>query len=317
MKYLPGIFVIASVFILSCHNEKKADTESSNIRINLLLPTSVPVSQLFMFDTSGIPGWQQELKAAHVVEKIFGKVMNSEITVFNSNTDDSVKCTKEEILNNMGVQAEPLNLNEIKSLFFEEEWFLDTTEPFLFEKKVLCWYPVRYYQRDGQELKKLIFKVAKGKPAELLAKNVIYEFNLEDTINPSFIKNLDNNKITRLLIDFAVSGKTKLWNPMNIDHELSAEEIRKNLGQAIDTTYIEDPETGKSEQKIQKQEINPSEIQSIVFVEDWYYDPSTFAIKKVIKGIGPVRHYLKTDGEMAKTVVFMMYLGNEKTKIFE
>jgi hypothetical protein len=166
------------------------------------------------------------------------------------------------------------------------------------------------------ELKKLIFKVKEGNPTELLAKNVISEFNLEDTVSPEFVKNIDKNRLRQLLIDYALSGKVKLWNAANTETELTKEVIIRNLGQTNDTILIEDPESGKVNQQVLTIDYNLSEIESIVFVEDWYYDPATFTIKKVITGIGPVRYYTKEDGEEAKSIVFVMYFGKEKTRIF-
>jgi hypothetical protein len=311
MKYLSVFFAFALLFILSCNNE----TETGSKRVNLLIPSVVKVNQLFSFDTTVIPLWQKEIKAANLIEKLFEKVMKSEITVFDPLLD-TIKYTKEDILKRMGIQSEPVNLSEIQSVYFDEEWSLDTTEPFLFEKKVISWCPVRYFTKDSMELKKLIFKVKEGNPTELLAKNVISEFNLEDTVSPEFVKNIDKNRLRQLLIDYALSGKVKLWNAANTETELTKEVIIRNLGQTNDTILIEDPESGKVNQQVLTIEYNLSEIESIVFVEDWYYDPATFAIKKLITGIGPVRYYTKEDGEEAKSIVFVMYFGKEKTRIF-
>lgn len=310
-------FVIVTIVIFAffaCTNEK---TEvSTKNRVNLLLPTSVPVNQLFVFDSTNT-NWQKELLDSKLISRIFDKFNKSELTVYDPSTDDTIltKYTKKQVYNNLGVNSVPLNYNEIKGLYFKEEWFFDTTEPIIFEKNVISWSPVRYYEQNNEKLKKLVFKISGNEASEILAKNVICEFNLDDTVSPEFVKNIDSKKLSELLINKALSRKVKVYNPMNIDEELSKEKIKQNLGERIDTIMVENTETSEMTQKVIVSIINPDEIKSLIFVEDWYYNPKTFAIKKVIKGIGPVRHYYKLD-ETVKKIAFIMFLGNEKTKIF-
>ena len=315
MKNLSVLLALMVVVFYSCSDSDKNTGIGKNNRTNMLLPSTVPVSQIFLIDEADVLGWQKEFKASNLVEKVFKKALGGEITVYNTNLDENTILTKGEILTALGTE-DGTDLSEIKSLYFEEEWLLDTTEPFIFEKKVLCWYPVKYYIRDSVEYKKLIFKIGVGNPKELLAKNIITEFSLEDTINPIFTHNLNKEKLVILLTDYAKSGKIKVWDPVDFTKELNIDDINKVLGKAADTIIIEDPETGATAQKVINKEIDLSEIQSIVFVEDWYYDPSTFAIKKEITGIGPVRYYIKEDGEIIKNIAFMLYFGKEKTKIF-
>ena len=312
MKNSILLIIVISCFI-SCNEVEKKTNDN---RVNLLLPTSVPVSQLFVFDTINTD-WQKGLLSANLISRVFEMFNKSELTVFDPNTDDTnlTKYTKEQVCNNLGVNSVPLNYNEIKGLFFKEEWFLDTVKSFVFEKSIISWSPVRYFNRNNEKIKKLVFKISGNDASEILAKNIIYEFNLEDTVNQGFVKNIDVVKLTKLLIDKAVSGNTKVYNPMNVDEELSVEQIKKRLGERIDTVITEEPETSEMIQRIIKSNINLEEIKSIVFIEDWYYNPKTYAIKKVVKGIAPVRHYYKFD-EQVKSISFVMFLTNEKTKIF-
>ncbi len=312
MRFL-FIFLIAITFI-SCKNEVKENVILK--RVNLLLPTSVPVSQLFVFDTT-IINWQNSLKSSNIIKQVFEKYNKLQLNVFDPNTDDSIltKYNNEQVNNNLGVNSVLFNCNEIKGLFFKEEWLVDTANTIVFEKKVVSWSPVRYFKRNNEELKKLVFKISGNEASELLAKNVIYEFNLEDTINPYFVKNIDVLRLSNLIISEAVSGKIKAFNPSNIDEEFSKLQIKQKLGENTDTIITENLVTFETSKQIIKSEINPYEIKSLIFIEDWYYNPKTFAIKKVIKGIAPVRHYFKID-EPVKSVVFVMFLGNEKTKIF-
>lgn len=318
MKNLLFVFFAAIILLASCKNENKSELENLKGRVNLLLPTSVPVNNLFLFETAGELNWQKEFNSTDFIKKAFSKVLNSEVATYFPFSDDSTKCLKEDILKAMGAKAEPLNLSEIKSMYFDEEWSIDTAEPFLFEKKILNWYPVRYFKREGSDKEdmKLVFKVKAGDAQELLAKNVITEFLLQDTVQPSWTANLNSTKLVNLILEKVFSGKTKVWDPFNIEKELTRHDIDQNFGAATDTVFIDDPETGKQVMKIFKTEVRPEEISSIIFVEDWYYDSKTLAIRKVITGMGPVRSYEKSEGDIAKKVVFMMYFGNEKTKIF-
>jgi hypothetical protein len=313
------IFVFSAIVLLSfaCSTENKNNSEASKGRINMLLSTSVPLSQVFVFDSVTIPSWQKTLKANDFIHKLFDKVMNSEVTVYDPNADDTsnIKTTKEEILNQLNQQKGLLNLSEIKSMYFKEEWFLDTTDPVLFEKKVLCWYPVRYYQTENIDKMKLIFKATGGNPTELLAKNVIYEFNLEDTLNPEFTSNLNIAKLSSLLINKALKGKIKTYDALDTNQIFTREQVLSRMGATKDSVYVDDPDTGEQTLKVINVAPMYEQITSMVFVEDWYYDPKTYSIKKVIKSVGPVRHYLKNE-EPVKNIVFMMPLGKEKTKLF-
>ena len=314
-----SIFVIAAIMFLSfaCTTENKNNSDVLKERVNMLLSNSVPVSQVFLFDSVTIPSWQKTLKANEFIKKLFDKVINSEVTVYDPNADDTshIKSTKEEILNQLNQQKGLLNLSEIKSIYFKEEWFLDTTHPLLFEKKVVCWYPVRHYQNENIDKMKLIFKATGGNPTELLAKNVIYEFNLEDTLNPEFTTNLNVAKLSSLIINKVIHGKAKGYDPLDTNNVFTVDQILTHMGAAKDSVYVDDPNTG--EQVLKVIDVSPmyEQITSMVFVEDWYYDLKTYSIKKVIKSVGPVRHYLKND-EPVKNIIFMMPLGREKTKLF-
>jgi len=334
MKQLQ-IVGIASIFLLvACNlgNEKKGN----NNRANLLLPKTILVNQEFMSENTTIPAWQKNFNFSNFIEDVFDNVLNSTLSVFDPLSDDSTgkKCQINEILSKMGqtkdtlivtdeateekVYIQPKDtflLKEIKSLYFEEEWSMDTSEPFVFEKNIISWCPVRYYTTENKTFKSLIFKISKGNPAQILAKNIIYEVDLTDILQTGNLKNLNVSKLVSLIYNKAISGKAKLYDPMNVDKELSVTQVRQTLGERTDTVYVDDPETGESVQKIVKTIINPKEIESLVFVEDWYYDSKTFAIKKVVKGIAPVRHYYKMEDKM-KTIPFVIFTGNEKINIF-
>ena len=320
MKAILFASLFVSMIIVSCTNEN--NTDETKGRVNMLLSSTVPVKHLFEIDTIGIPVWQEEIKASGIFEKVFNKALHSEISVFNplsANFSEEDKYSKEDILKQMGLENEPIDFSEIKGILFDEEWSLDTTEPFLFEKNVLSWTPVRYFKRDMgddiiENLKKLVFKVNKGEAKELLA-HVIYEFNLEDTINPENTSSINAQRLSRLLIDKAVSGKIAVYKPTDISVSLNKDEILQNMGKTNDTLYMENPETGEMEVKVIQTDPFYYQITSIIFIEDWYYDPATLAIRKEITGIGPVRHYTKGEQEL-KTVVFLMYPNNKKTPIF-
>ena len=317
------LFVLVGSFIIlfsSCSTENKNENTDKKSRTNLLLNNTVPVSQLFSLDSAVIPLWQKEISNSKLIEKLFKKINESGITAYDPSMEELVPFTKEDILRNMGTENSP-DLSEIRSVFFNEEWFLDTTDEFIFEKNVISWEPVRYYKKSmdadqSEMLKKKVCKLSQGNPTELLAKNVIYEFDIQDSLYPTFTKNIDAEKLTTILVNYALSGKVKLWSPMDINVELTKNEVETKLGQVTDTIYIENPETGEIDTQVITFQIDPLEIKSIIFVEDWYYDPSTFAIKKVITGLGPVRHFYKSDNEKVKSIVYMLYTGKDKTNIF-
>ncbi len=58
---------------------------------------------------------------------------------------------------------------------------------------------------------------------------------------------------------------------------------------------MEDIETGEMVLKIIATEIDPNEITSVLFNEEWFFDEKNFKMEKRVVGITPVRHFIRYD----------------------
>jgi len=304
------LFVIITSFTISCCN----NSENKIINKNLLLDTSVFVKHLYQEDTLNAL-WNKGFDKSAILTKLFNALNNNSLEVYSPFSDDNKfeKYQKEYIIKNLGGS---LKLNEIKGILFNETWNLDTANKLNFTKTVLSWLPIRFYQNDSECLKKLVFKIKSiNNTPNLLAKNVIYEFNLSDTVNPEFVEKINRNRLIEILNKFVLSKKIKVFDPFNINKELTLNELKAKLGTTTDTLIIEDPITFKVNKQVEKKEINLYEFESLIFIEDWYYNSTTFSINKVVKGIAPVRHLYKID-EKVKLIPYVIFLTDEHINLF-
>jgi len=304
------LLIIITFYFVSCCN----NSENKIFNKNLLLDTSVFVKHLYQTDTANTL-WNVGFDKSEIFAKLFNALNNNSLEAYSPFTDENKfeKYQKDYIVKNLGGS---LKLNEIKGILFNETWDLDTSYKLNFTKTVLSWLPIRFYQNDSESLKKLVFKIkSNNNTSDLLAKNVIYEFNLSDTINPEFVEKINRNRLIEILNSFVLRKKIKAYDPFNIKKELTLNELKAKLGTTTDTLIIEDPITFKVNKQVVKKEINLFEFESIIFIEDWYYNSYTFSINKVIKGIAPVRHLYKID-EKVKSVPYVIYLTDEHINLF-
>jgi hypothetical protein len=83
---------------------------------------------------------------------------------------------------------------------------------------------------------------------------------------------------------------------------LTMDKVRANIG--IEQLEIKDiDKNGDMVTKVVETEFNPEKIQSIVFTEEWYYDPQTFNIEKKITGISPVVN-LKREDKFGNEIIY-------------
>ena len=238
------------------------------------------------------------------------------------------------------------NQNEVKELVFKEEWYFDDKN-FSMEKIVLSLGLVRYYYRDDDVnkenlIKTVLFtihnddiqnirpdKMSEGgqednnhydfttevKNLTVLTTKAEYIINLEkDESTLPFLEGLDTKKFINIILNKVLSGEVKAYNYFSDKlKQLSVEEIKEKFGAINDTIMVEDFETDEMLIEIIEPEICPEEIQSLVFIEEWYLDEENYMLYKKVVGIAPVREYFREDDinyeEKLKTVPFVVYFN--------
>ncbi len=109
-----------------------------------------------------------------------------------------------------------------------------------------------------------------------------------------YLNDFGITRFLELIVDKVLKQKYPAYNQnqkiMNI------EQIRDNLGIHKDTVQVEVIEnTGESrtEKQVVETTFNPRSIKSILFHEEWYLDPVTLRMRKIIKGVSLIRWIYK------------------------
>lgn len=283
--------LIFIVLLASCQQEENLN--STNINKNLLIDNEIFVQSIYSDSTLNASPWKSPFKINQFIAKLFYEVLQNKLTLYSPIFEDTIfhALNKENWLyllqNNKHLTFDTTQFNDI---YFYETWELDTNHTLNFSKNIIYWSPIK----TDKELKqrKLAGKV-KCNPTEantLLAKHVIYEFPFEDTLTPNHL--LNKKKLIRLLIDKALNFKITIYNPFTAK-PLTKEELMKRLEMTDSSIYMP-----------------YHNISSILFIEDWYFNPQTFSIRKKIIGIAPIK-ISYNDNELTKTIPFVFFI-NEK-----
>lgn len=248
------------------------------------------------------------------------------------------------ILDDAGLEAElkavkkEIDYSEIRSIYFFEEWFFNAQEK-RFTKKIRAIMPIRHFYRedDIEKTETLLKKVAmftfepvkRRFKKRKLHKRMIhchsvqyecllthteqipYEIPFEVTDAP-FFTSLSRYHLISGITDQVLANRWMAYSfPEN--KVLTVPEIEDRMGLIADTIWGVDM-YGEEKQFVLMPQLNYNEYQSVIFTEEWYYDPETMRMRKEVTAISPVRHYYNEDDfdyeKPYKKVVFTVYLNN-------
>ncbi len=228
---------------------------------------------------------------------------------------------------------------EFGAIVFYDKWFFDA-QMFRFYKDVSAYSIVRMYARDfdaGPEYyyKKIGFltfnEIKKKREEKRLKKNiksigrVEYEFPIvnqdmiffqnesemyTENINSPCWTSYSRMQLRNMLIDRALKGKSDAFD-FYTGQKLNRSQIEIRLGQRKRDIVIVDVENGNEKTIEINDEINPDEIKSVIFIEDWYFDEKSLRIVKKVIGIAPVLYVNKSEqeGEFTKTIPYVLYFN--------
>lgn len=220
------------------------------------------------------------------------------------------------------------HIKDIRNIFFVEDWKIDRNNKF--SKTVKYYAPVSYYDNvltPGILMTTVSYVVknheipqkgqSAGKPDKkgliLIASHITYTLNLDpDSLKRPVINGLNKKKLISILVDSVIKGKMKVYefdfSKFDISSKIiSPEEIKKNLGETIDSIVQNDINGVPIGTKVDtvKAIDRKNEIKALFFVENWYYNPKTFSFIKEVVGVGPVREYVVSDAKM-KSIPFII-----------
>ncbi len=290
--YRLGFFLFLLLILGACQNNsvKSVEIKSSD---NLLLEKKVYVSTLFSDSVLNASPWKPAIGIRRFVSDLFYQVLQNKLTLYSPIFEDTTfhKLEKDSWINLLQNNKNQIfDTTQFNDIYFYETWSLDTNQTLNFQKNLIYWAPVK--TEKERNVKKLAGKVkCECSSAEkLLAKHMIYEFPFEDSVTPNF--SLNKSRFARLIIDKALGGKVKVYNPFTAK-EMNKKELEQRLEISDSTLYM--PYTSYG---------------SILFIENWYYNPDNFSIRKDVIGMAPVK-YDFNDEEPTKVIPFVIFMKDE------
>lgn len=224
---------------------------------------------------------------------------------------------------------------EITEVGFIEEWQLNA-DGFLFTKNVLAYNFVReYLKEESNEKRKLLtFTIIPNldtidRPEWQLVCSKAYEVKIEAVTLNEIIEygkvkqefwNTGNSifnyrnpfwnshtytTLVDALFNNVEEGKVNTFD-FNTKETISYSEIEDRMG-ATEMTITYQNEEGDEVTQTIKPDLIAKEIKSLIFIEDWYIEENSLALRKEIKGIAPVRYFMKGKSEdIIKQIPFVI-----------
>ena len=300
MKKSIYLLVLISILISCTNQEGKTKLNAEELSVNALIPTKVIVYNEVNFLEQSIPEWTNGVDTARMKD-LNQKVIDSDLELYSSmvyyTPDSKTLMTDKDILDNMNDKG------TISALYFIESWDFDQKKYFL-QKNVESWSPVyEFYKKNKEGLvdstkkaKKLLYDVRESSTnnEKLIAENITYEVSLSKDFKTN--EYLDLTKFTHLIVDPVLSGKKQAYDFFE-NTELTPIEVKYIFGYSVDSLEEEDPVTGEWVKRVEIMEEDLSEVEAFIFVEDWFLDTKTFAIRKQVKAIAPVLFQVRIDDE--------------------
>lgn len=233
------------------------------------------------------------------------------------------------------------NREEINALIFTEAWHFDESE-WTFRKEVRSFTPVREYS-DTARYRELRIRVlerlnqveADTERREYLG-TIFFEFPLmldpkvediredlayftEQARNP-FWTSYNRRKLVDVLIRKVFNNEVPAYR-YGTNVRTNRNEIERAFNAGWMTMAYQDQHGDMQDTSVYI-DYNIEEIQSLVFVEDWYINPEGFTIYKNVAGIAPVRHFINPETEeWDQRILFIVYFDpgfeNRVIRMFE
>lgn len=149
---------------------------------------------------------------------------------------------------------------------------------------------------------------------------IMYETVLStDIAKLEWVKNIDSRRMITSIFDKVKSGELKAYNPYgDLKEPIRWENVLFQMDALNDTIEEVDPQTNETKSRIIQHEMSLSEIQGIIFIEEWSQETGSGRIVKDVLGVAPVRYFNPGNGEeIRKSIVFVCYFTDKKPPLFE
>jgi len=228
-----------------------------------------------------------------------------------------------------------IDFGELNSINFIEDWILNEN-PLSLKKNVYAIEPIRRYsgywsddmndyryyrafrffnnqnkQSNNQNLKLIarvkyeyFFNIDQGfqnKNFKQLVEGYMhysengYEVNLGNyNVNAPFFNCFNQHIFIQTILDNAFSGKVKATE-FGGNKVLTPDELRSKVFEPV-IVQVMNFDTGLYEDRTVTNDYT-SEIISVIFTEEWYFDEALLRFQKKVTGIAPVRYYIDSSKE--------------------
>lgn len=253
------------------------------------------------------------------------------------------------LLDSAGMEKEvqihvPMRIEQLVSIKFYENWALTET-PLAFTKQVLSFAPVRRYSNSDLE-NEFVYRdvfviknpLEKGKEPLIYMGKVEYEyfFNLgylysfddfaikvRNYFTSDVLPNGDfafgNNKAPYLntvcqknmidvLLRNVIEGKGKVTSYFD-GKAMDTTAVKAKIYRLVEISYMN--AEGMMKDTTLVSDVS-SQIRSVIFIEDWYFDPQCLQIQKKVRALAPVRYFDESTERVKREVLFTIYFSDNQ-----
>ncbi|PKP19383.1 MAG: hypothetical protein CVU05_11470 [Bacteroidetes bacterium HGW-Bacteroidetes-21] len=314
MKVSGFSLIVFAVFLIACgkgEDKKQQSLASSNV----LLPEVLTVEYMVDLDTTDSDSWQKEFVSSEFMPGLREMIRGGKVSVYSPFYDDTsgnrieVNMIETELGKVTKENSYTWGNYRMYSLGFTERWEFDTVNK-SFGKTMLFWRPI--FELPSDSVKQSLFNISAGSSDKLLASNMIYELDFRS--NHGSYRFLDYKRLYSVLSDMAIKGSIDVFSPGDCNTKLTIETIKERLGESEDLEEVVN-EDGLPETKSVKTFYDITELQGIIFIEDWFYSTRSGCFSKKVNGFGPVRYYRDANGNMLKSIPYIFFTGTKKVNV--
>lgn len=148
---------------------------------------------------------------------------------------------------------------------------------------------------------------------------IMYETAISvESARPDWVKNIDSYRMITNLFDKVQREELIAYSPYgDLNTPMKWEQILFQMDALNDTVETVDAESNVVNQIVVEGKLNLSEIQGIIFIEEWSQEVESGKIVKEVLGVAPVRYDNSAVGEeVRKSIVFVCYFTEKKPPLF-
>ena len=243
--------------------------------------------------------WMKNLDREELFRKVFDQILDKGKIVYSPQHTyfDTTKFATSKILEYLNWKNDERDFSELQEILFYESWYVPSNLK-SFTKKIEFWCPVQVWHPDNdmkKTYKRKLFNVkpTANKTGEEVADGIFTEFDLSHASNFPIWTGLDDRKFINFVFDKVQTKDITAYDPIYVvDKSLkpfSVAELEKYMGQPLNSKTLR------------------NDVTSLIFEENWYFEPKSMNIYKEVKSLGFVRKYWENGDYKSKILFFIKF----------